>query len=248
LQSTTTFDNIRDLIPRNRDGTLDKGIIPKWTYVLNKRKIAKHRKRLTEIRQMFVFIKQAMSESQPLSTQTGGGGSRDPPKLEPVTLSGPGRDAAGNPVHFSATLIMQPIQTSQFTEVIERSETRGPQVKPQKPPGYLRSLRQNPFFAADLLIPQRVPETRAGFSSHGSSRDDRRDEAVERIMMKDMEERKRMEVEQRKYRPERMSRTYEDDEVDEAVFIPDDIEATEEVEDLVHSVSIPLRLHEMVLT
>jgi hypothetical protein len=185
---------------------------------------------------MFVFIKQAMSESQPMSTQTGAGASRDPPKLEPVTLSGPGRDASGNPVHFSATLIMQPIQTNQFTELIERSETRGLQLKPQKPPGYLRSLRQNPFFAADLLIPQQAPETRSGWVSRSRGRDDRRDEAVERIMMKDMEERKRVEVEQRKYRPERMSRTYEDDEVDEAVFIPDDIEATEEVESLVYSV------------
>ena len=82
-QSTKTFDNVRALIPEER--SLDKGVLRRWNYVLKKSKIEKHRRRLKEIQQMFLFMKQTMVEMQP-SQQSSATALSRPVSQSPVTL------------------------------------------------------------------------------------------------------------------------------------------------------------------
>lgn len=134
---------------------------------------------------MFMFMKQAMNDAKP--SNSGAGGIKDfGTQLEqPVTLSGPGYDSTGAPVTFYATLRMEPFQAPSGIRYSAESQTRGaaPVTQVRRPQGYLKTLRQNPYFSAELLRPRASPETRGGYSR--SYEPEARDLAVEKIVARE---------------------------------------------------------------
>lgn len=236
VQSTRTFDNVRALIPH--DGTLDRGVLPKWNYVLKKSKIIEYRKKLKEIQQMFLFMKHMMLEAQPAKHRSPSTTARDPSVAGPsqhlpITLSGQGTDENGRPVTYHATLVMKPRSQSEtrgptFDYIKSRSrEEKEKKTKEEsqetasqllRPPSYLSTLRQNPYFSPELLL---VGETRSGIASRG-----------ERLLGSIRDDRKRRQS-------RRSSRGEIEQEGSNAdLEIPDDNEAARDVDDLMESVGI----------
>ena len=242
-------------------------MLPKWKYALRKGDIAEQREQLNYMRQMFLFIMVAMKDvSQqlgPLQHQPGGtrdpGGMTGSSQSQPIILQGPGTDSSGAPVFFSATLSMRPLQSNTATGRAAREYD--PRSKPTaaaaiRPPDYLKTLRQSPYFSAEMLKPRAVPESRAY-----SPRTTRRDPAVDRIVARESMKRESHITEPAIYygspsrppksrkKPARYSGREEaklkyereryDDDSDassDSVLLPDDQEAAEDVDDLLTSV------------
>lgn len=233
IQSRRTFDNVRALIPH--DGTLDRGVLPKWNYVLKKSKIMEYRKKLKEIQQMFLFMKQMMLEAQPARHQSPSTTARDPNVAGPshhfpLTLSGEGMDENGRAVTYHATLVMKPTSqsetrgptfnyvTSRLREETKKEESQETASQFLRPPSYLSTLRQNPYFSPELLL---VAETRSGIASRGerllgSIRDDRKRRHSRRSSRSDIEQ----------------------EGTNTDLEIPEDNEAARDVDDLMESVGI----------
>lgn len=154
-QSTNTFTGIQELMPRNRGGAMGSKV--KWDFVLKKSRIATHRRRLKEIQQMFIFVKDAMSHSDNICGAKATGGSGAPSYL-PILLTGTGRDCDGNPVSCSLKVTMLPAATSH-----RRGYARGPASGPvsggekeeEESTKDLAILRQSPYFSAALSRDQR---------------------------------------------------------------------------------------------
>ena len=228
--------SIRGLVPR--DGILDKGIMPKWNYVLKKRKIDEHRRSLKEVQHTFVFVRQMMLwQSTTPQSQAQASGATDisfagASKHFPLTLLGQGTDETGQPVAFHAALVMKPlsppdrISTDRRADEEVKKEYEGKERKDrtrlnlQEPPTYLKNLRQNPYFSPELL---KLPTMRY-------KRTSRTEEEVKKGFVDDLRRRER----------EKKSRSsIEEEEEEQVLEIPDDKEAIQDVNKLMASVSRP---------
>jgi hypothetical protein len=208
-------------------------MLPKWNYVLKKSKIMEYRKKLKEIQQMFLFMRQMMLEAEPArhqfpSTTARATNVAGPSHHFPLTLSGQGMDENGRPVTYHATLVMKstsPTETRGPIISYVKSRSRGKEKKDEesassfpRPHSYLSTLRQNPYFSPELLL---VAETRSGTATRGeqllgSIRDDRKRRQSRRSSRSNIEQ--------------------ESTNVD--LEIPDDNEAARDVDDLMESVGI----------
>lgn len=211
-QSSKTFKDIERFIPSN--GTLDRGSLRRWTYVLQKSEVTRHRKRLKQIQHMFIFMKEMMMEAQPT------GSNRSPYTARsngsPIVLTGSGMDASGASVMYTATILMQP--TNSVLTVPSPSSINGPNsAGPDKQS--LSVLRQSPYFSTDLLQQ----------SQNGGSREhvlkEEQKSSQKRTRFQDREEAKRK------------SSVSVDTEMD--VFeLPSDLDASRDVDRLLEIVSM----------
>ena len=199
---------------------------------------------------MFMFMKQTMVEAQTSgSPPTGGVKGFD--EEGPITLFGRGTDANGAPVGYHATLVMRPLQSAvsgmgqELLKKEKENKTTGRANLPQ-PTKSLKSLRQNPYFSTSLL---RNPdaydsrETQPGLSGLASrGRDSRRlgdrfyDDGEDYRYDFDSSDRRGKDMRHRL--SARVSPVERGNSSSQELEIPDDEEATREVDFFVASVSI----------
>lgn len=95
---------------------------------------------------MFVFMKEALPQAEnahqfvPRSRE---GSGQEP---FPITLTGGGRDAGGNPVSYSAQVMMYP-----FEHIESRQRAYREDSSSNRKAADLTALRQSPFFCPILL-------------------------------------------------------------------------------------------------
>jgi len=124
---------------------------PRWSFALNKRKIAEHRKRLRQVQQMFVFIRDAMTQATPTDTPTTANASVGARGHQPVTLEGTGKDASGQPVSYSATLTIRPARPGRTPQSATKGHVGGERSHGEQAKKALLASRRSPYFSSDLI-------------------------------------------------------------------------------------------------
>lgn len=181
--------------------------------MLQKSEVSRNRKRLKQIQQMFIFMKEMVAEARPH------GSIHDPSAVvthsAPIILTGSGLDPSGARMIYTATISMQP--TNSIPDAPELHGFQGSdRLRSNKQD--LNALRQSPYFSIDLL-----QQPRDGGSSEDLPEDGQKS-LYKRTRFQDREEAK-------------LKSSLTSDSARDHLELPSDLDASRDVDRLLETVS-----------
>lgn len=161
-QADQTFKSISQLIPVDQGA--ESSTRPRTNLVLDERKVADLHKTMKQLQHMIVFVKEALPEAENRHQFVPRNREGSGQEHFPITLTGGGQDAGGNPVSYSAQVIMYPFQPNDTRQRTYRED----RVLNRKAAD-LTVLRQSPFFSS-VLLERRRPTKKVSFSTRPGER------------------------------------------------------------------------------